>query len=156
MAAVVTSAEIARSFKNGMESFNTFNGNPVSCAIGLAVLDVLEADQLPQHAADVGTYFTSCLTQLATRHPAIGDVRGRGLFLGVELVTDRTTREPATRWAAQVVESMLQRGILVTTEGPHDCVLKIKPPLVFTRSDVDLFVQALDSGLSEIESAGNA
>lgn len=151
LAAVVTTAEIARSFETGMEYFNTFGGNPVSCAIGLAVLDVIESERLPEHAAEVGAYFSSSLTQLATRHESIGDVRGRGLFLGVEFVRDRKTREPATSEAAQVVELMLQRGVLVSTDGPHNCVLKIKPPLVFTRADVDRFVQALDAGLSEIE-----
>ncbi|MCB8828913.1 aminotransferase class III-fold pyridoxal phosphate-dependent enzyme, partial [Escherichia coli] len=89
MAAVVTTREIAASFNNGMEYFNTFGGNPVSCAVGLAVLDVIERDNLRQNALETGNYLLQRFEEMKARHAVIGDVRGQGLFLGVELVTDR-------------------------------------------------------------------
>lgn len=151
LAAVITTPEIARSFENGMEYFNTFGGNPVSCAVGLAVLDVLQNEALPAHAADVGAAFKRGLQQLAERHDVIGDVRGRGLFLGVELVRDRTTKEPDTAGAATLVESMKSRGVLLSTDGPYHCVLKIKPPLVFSHVDVEQVLTTLEAGLMASE-----
>ena len=147
LAAVVTSREIADAFPNGMEYFNTFGGNPVSCAVGLAVLDVIEEEGLQQHALDIGEYLKSRLSELATYHKLIGDVRGRGLFLGVELVRDRNTLEPAAEEASSIVESMKDRGILLSTDGPLHNVIKIKPPLPFNRSDADRVVGMLDEVL---------
>jgi 4-aminobutyrate aminotransferase-like enzyme len=148
LGAVITTREIAASFENGMEYFNTFGGSPVACAAGLAVLDVLEAHDLPSHAAEVGRYLAGGFRELAARHEAIGDVRGRGLFLGVDLVTDRATRQPATALAGCLVEALREQAILVSAEGPGHNVLKIKPPLPFTTSDADLLIDAVDRFLA--------
>ncbi|MBD3854086.1 MAG: aminotransferase class III-fold pyridoxal phosphate-dependent enzyme, partial [Acidobacteria bacterium] len=128
MAAVITTEEIAASFDTGMEYFNTFGGNPVSCAIGLAVLDVIEQEGLQQHALEIGTRILDGLRELQTRHPMIGDVRGLGLFIGVELVRNHETLEPADTEAERVIEEMKARGFLLSTDGPLHNVLKIKPP----------------------------
>lgn len=149
LAAVVTTPEIAASFDNGMEFFATFGGNPVACAVGLAVLDVLEDEALQDRAWRVGEHLIAGLRRLQERHRLIGDVRGSGLFLGVELVRDRTTLEPAPEEAAYVVERLRERGVLTGTDGPHENVLKLRPPLVFTRSDADLFLETLDDVLEE-------
>ncbi len=145
LAAVVTTPEIARSFHNGMEYFNTFGGNPVSCAVGLAVLDVMEEEGLQAQALQVGTHLQAGLAGLMARHPLIGDVRGMGLFIGIELVRNRETLEPAAEEATAVVEQMKERGILLSTDGPYHNVIKIKPPLAFTKADVDFLVATLDS-----------
>jgi 4-aminobutyrate aminotransferase-like enzyme len=147
----VTTPEIAASFDNGMEYFNTFGGNPVSCAVGLAVLDIIEEEGLRHHAATVGAYFLDQLHLLAKRHEWIGDVRGQGMFIGVELVRDHSTLEPADREAAYVIERMKEDGILLSVDGPFSNVLKAKPPLVFTAKDADRVVNALDRVLSEID-----
>jgi len=149
LAAVITTREIAAAFDNGMEFFSTFGGNPVSCAAGLAVLDVLRDDGLPQRALQTGGGLLAGLRGLASRHPLVGDVRGSGLFLGVELVRDRSTLEPATEEAAYVVNRLRDRGILTGTDGPHDNVLKLRPPLVFSPEDADLLVETLDDVLGE-------
>ena len=145
--AVVTTAEIAASFDNGMEFFSTFGGNTVSCAIGLAVLDVLEEEQLQPHADAVGARLIAGLRALADRHAIVGDVRGAGLFVGVELVRDRATRDPAAVEAAEVVNRLREGGILIGTEGPHDNVLKIRPPMPFTIEDAEAVVAALAEAL---------
>jgi 4-aminobutyrate aminotransferase-like enzyme len=132
-----------------MEYFNTFGGNPVSCAIGLAVLDVIAEEGLQANARRVGLHLLTRLRDLATRRPLIGDVRGLGLFLGVELVRDRTTLEPAGEEAGYVANRMRERGVLVSTDGPFHNVLKIKPPLVFTMQDADQLVTTLDQALAE-------
>ena len=135
---------------NGMEYFNTFGGNPVSCAVALAVLDVIEEEGLQAHAAEVGAHLNSSLMSLAERHPMIGDVRGLGLFLGIELVREAESLTPATREAAEAVELMKDRGVLLSTDGPFANVLKIKPPLVFSRENADELVAVLDEVLVEI------
>jgi 4-aminobutyrate aminotransferase-like enzyme len=149
ISAVVTTTEIATSFNNGMEFFSTFGGNPVAAAAGLAVLDVLEDDHLQENAQRVGTYLQAKLKALKSKHTAIGDVRGSGLFLGVDLVLDRTTREPAPNQASYIVNRLRERGILVGTDGPHHNVLKLRPPLIFSQADADLFVTTLDAVLAE-------
>jgi 4-aminobutyrate aminotransferase-like enzyme/Ser/Thr protein kinase RdoA (MazF antagonist) len=149
LAAVVTTPEIAASFDNGMEYFNTFGGNPVSCAIGLAVLDVLEDEHLQENALHVGTYLQSRLRDLMMQHPLIGDVRGLGLFIGIELVLNRETLEPAPAQASYVANRMRERGILLSTDGPFHNVLKIKPPLVFSRANADFLIETLDGILRE-------
>jgi len=155
LGAVVTTREIAEAFDNGMEYFNTFGGNPVSCAAGLAVLDVIEEEGLRAHALEVGTRLRDDLAALVARHELVGDVRGLGLFIGVELVRDRDSLEPATREAAAVIEEMKQRGILLSTDGPFGNVIKIKPPLVFSRDDAGRVVEELDEVLAGIP-AGSA
>jgi 4-aminobutyrate aminotransferase-like enzyme/Ser/Thr protein kinase RdoA (MazF antagonist) len=149
LAAVITTPEIAASFNNGMEFFSTFGGNPVACAAGLAVLDLLEEEHLQENALRVGSYLVSRLKALQERHALIGDVRGSGLFLGVDLVLDRETREPAPQQASYVVNRLRERGILTGTDGPHHNVLKLRPPLIFSQSDADLFVATLDAVLAE-------
>ena len=149
LAAVVTTEAIADSFANGMEFFSTFGGNPVACAAGLAVLDVMRDEKLQARALRVGGHFIAGLKRLAERHPIIGDVRGSGLFLGIELVRDRRTLEPAGAEAAYVVERLRESGILAGTDGPLHNVIKIRPPLCFSEADADLFVTTLDRILAE-------
>jgi 4-aminobutyrate aminotransferase-like enzyme len=149
LGAVVTTRAIADAFANGMEYFNTFGGNPVSCAIGNAVLDVIDDEDLQARAATVGTHFCKGLHELKKDHSLIGDVRGRGLFIGVEFVTDHLTRTPATAHAARAVERLRDHGILSSTDGPAGNVVKFKPPMAFTRADADRVVCTLDSVLAE-------
>ena len=148
LAAVVTTSKVASAFDDGMEYFNTFGGNPVSCAVGLAVLDVIEDEGLVENARIVGAHLLERLQDLGRRFPLIGDVRGAGLFLGIELVRDRATLEPAAREAADVCEAMKERGVLLSTDGPLHNVLKIKPPIVFSRDDADLLADELGEVLA--------
>ena len=143
LGAVVTTPEIAAAFDNGMEYFNTFGGNPVSCAIGLEVLRIIDDERLQQSALEVGNYWLSRLRALGERYPIIGQARGSGLFLGVELVRDRNSLAPANWEASYIVERLKGRGILVSTEGPHHNVLKLKPPLIFRQEHADLFMDLL-------------
>jgi 4-aminobutyrate aminotransferase-like enzyme len=149
LAAVVTTPEIAAAFANGMEFFSTFGGNPVACAAGIAVLDVLAEEKLQQNALEVGSRWIAALQSLQERHPLIGDVRGSGLFLGIDLVNNRATRVPATDQAGYVVNRLRDRGILAGTDGPHHNVIKLRPPLIFTDEDASLFTSTLDSILAE-------
>jgi len=149
LALVVTTPEVAASFANGMEYFNTFGGNPVSAAVGNAVLDVIEGEGLAEGAARVGGRIQSGLRELASRHELIGDVRGLGLYLGVELVRDRDTQEPAAAEAAHVIERMKDLGVLVSTDGPFHNVLKVKPPIVWGDAEADRLVATLDRVLGE-------
>jgi len=149
LAAVVTTREIAKRFDNGMEFFSTFGGNPIACAAGLAVLDVVEEEQLQENAARVGRHLRSRLEQLQEKHALIGDVRGSGLFLGLDLVRDRTTRAAAPDHASYIVNRLRENGILTGTDGPHHNVLKLRPPLIFSNADADLFASALDEVLRE-------
>jgi 4-aminobutyrate aminotransferase-like enzyme len=149
LGAVVTTPEIAQAFANGMEFFSTFGGNPVSCAAGLAVLDVMEAEELRAHAVAVGARLLDGLRGLVDRHPVAGDARGLGLFQGLELVKSRETLEPAGEAASYVANRMRERGILLSTDGPFHNVLKLKPPLCFSAADADRLVDALDRVLSE-------
>jgi 4-aminobutyrate aminotransferase-like enzyme len=150
LGAVITTSEIARSFANGMEYFSSFGGNPVSMAVGMAVLDVIEEEKLCERAIRVGHYLTEGFNVLADHHPEIGDVRGLGLFMGVELVRDRETRAPATKETNQLIERLKVDGILLSAEGPHHNVLKIKPPMQFEETDADLLLGAVDRALYEI------
>jgi len=149
LGAVVTTRAIAESFDNGMEFFSTFGGSTASCAAGLAVLDVVEEEGLQQHALRVGERLLQGFRALSQRHTWIGDVRGSGFFLGVELVTSRETLKPATQEAAWVVNRLREEGILIGTEGPHGNVLKIRPPMPFDERDASRFVETLDRVLFE-------
>ena len=146
--AVITTTEIAESFANGMEFFSTFGGNNVSCAIGLAVLDVVQEDKLQLHAHNVGERMLEQLRELMNRHEIIGDVRGSGMFLGVELVKSRATREPATMEADVIVNQLRDEQILLGTDGPFHNVLKIRPPMPFNANDGERLVEVLDQKLS--------
>ncbi len=147
LGAVITTEEIAQAFVTGMEYFNTYGGNPVSCAAGLAVLEAVEEEGLQENAQRVGAYLKSGLKELQKKHGLIGDVRGRGLFLGVELVRNRETLEPATEEASLVIEKMKDLGVLVSTDGPFRNVIKIKPPLVFNERNANQLIDALDLAL---------
>jgi 4-aminobutyrate aminotransferase-like enzyme/Ser/Thr protein kinase RdoA (MazF antagonist) len=149
LAAVITTPEIAASFANGMEFFSTFGGNPVACAAGLAVLDVLRDEKLPENAIRVGSHLLKRLRSLQERHALIGDVRGSGLFLGVDLVLDQESRAPAMQQADYVVNRLRERGILAGTDGPGHNVIKLRPPLIFSEADADLLVETLDAVLLE-------
>jgi len=149
LAAVATTPEIAASFKTGMEYFNTFGGNPVSCAVGLAVLDVIQEENLQRKALEVGNYLKAGLEKLKHQYRLVGDVRGLGLFLGVEFVLHLETLAPATAEAAYVAERMRDKGVLVSTDGPYRNVLKIKPPLVFSKADADRLIDVLNQVLLE-------
>ncbi|KAH9359822.1 hypothetical protein HPB48_015706 [Haemaphysalis longicornis] len=165
IAMVVTTKEVASSFEaQGAEYFNTvrcfslllllllrYGGNPVSVAVAAAVLDVIENERLQQHAKEVGAYLMASLCELQKRHPLIGDVRGHGLFVGVELVLDRQTREPAGEQASLLSLRLKQQGVLLSTEGKYANVLKFKPPMVFSRDNVDTVVSKMDSLLAKIE-----
>ncbi|RZS79193.1 hydroxylysine kinase /5-phosphonooxy-L-lysine phospho-lyase [Phyllobacterium myrsinacearum] len=150
MAAVVTTREIAASFNNGMEYFNTFGGNPVSCAVGLAVLDVIERDNLRQNALETGNYLLQRFEEMKARHAIIGDVRGQGLFLGIELVTDRKSKEPATQIARAINNGARERGVLMGTEGPHDNILKLRPPMIFSRANADYLIDVLEDTFTAV------
>jgi len=141
--AIVTTREIAASFDNGMEFFSTFGGSTVACAVGLAVLDVVEEERLQDHAREVGAILVDRLRDLIGDHPLVGDIRGSGLFLGVELVKDRATLEPATAEASEVSNRMRERGILLGTDGPFHNVIKIRPPMPFTAEDAEHLARTL-------------
>ena len=149
LGAVITTREIAESFANGMEYFNTFGGSQVSCAVGTAVLDVIEEENLQERAQETGNWLKSELNGLKKDFPLIGDVRGEGFFLGVELVQDPLTREPAPLQAGYIVERMKSKRILLSTEGPGHNVLKFKPPMVFGRKEGLNFLENLESVLRE-------
>ncbi len=149
ISAVITRADIARAFDNGMEFFSTFGGNTVSCAVGLAVLEVVIEENLQTHAADVGDCIREGFEDLFRKYPIVGDVRGRGLFWGLELVRDRHSLEPADRETALVVDLMRERGILIGTDGPYHNVIKIRPPMPFSRQNAVQLIAELDEILDQ-------
>ena len=148
VAALVARSGVLETVPEETELFSTFGGNPVACVAALAVLDVIEDESLVANAAQTGAYLRQGLMALAERHPLIGDVRGEGLLLGVELVDDQQTRAPAAGHARRVTEAMRERGILISATGPAGNVLKVRPPLIFQREHADLLVQALDDVLA--------
>ncbi|MFQ5548569.1 MAG: aminotransferase class III-fold pyridoxal phosphate-dependent enzyme [Woeseia sp.] len=149
LAATVTRADIVERFADGADYFNTFGGNPVSCAAGLAVLDVLEKEKLQQNALDVGRHLIDGLRSLAGRHECVGDIRGTGLFLAVDLVLDRATRGPAADLASRVVNGLRERRVLTGSTGPHGNILKLRPPMVFSKENADYFLGIVDEVLAE-------
>jgi 4-aminobutyrate aminotransferase-like enzyme len=149
LAAVITTPEIAHSFDNGMEFFSTFGGNPVACAAGLAVLEVVEKENLQQSALRVGNYLKESLVSLQGRFTIIGDVRGSGLFLGVDLVLDSVTHSAATVQAAYIVNRLRECGVLTGTDGPFNNVIKLRPPLIISERDVDIFAGIFAGVLAE-------
>ena len=153
--AVITTPEIAKSFDNGMEFFSTFGGNAVSCAIGLAVLEVVLTENMQVHAHRVGEQLLEGLHGLMEAHEIIGDVRGSGLFLGIELVGSREGREPAKTEANRVVNRMREEGILLGTDGPFHNVIKIRPPMPFNEHDADRLLAKLDLILEERDSSAD-
>lgn len=151
LAAVVTSRKIAEGFESkGVEYFNTFGGNPVCAAAGLAVLDVIETEKLQERAKNVGDYLKTRFMDLQSRLGIIGDVRGSGLFIGVELVRNRTTREPASEETSFLCTTLKEKySILTSIDGFHENVLVIKPPMCFSQADVDEFVSSFERAVLE-------
>jgi len=150
LSAVVTRRELVDEFSNHSGYFNTFGGNPVSCAAGLAVLDVIENENLQQNALEVGKHIVDGLWQLAERHECIGDIRGTGLFLAVELVSNRNERTPATELTALVVNELRNRGVLTGSIGPDDNILKFRSPLVLAKEDADYMLGVVDGTLERL------
>jgi 4-aminobutyrate aminotransferase-like enzyme len=149
LAGVVTTRAVAEAFANGMEYFNTFGGNPVSAAVGNAVLDVIEQEDLAANAARIGRRILAGAVELSKSHELVGDARGLGLYLGIELVRDRDTLEPAAAEASYVIERCKQLGVLVSIDGPFHNVLKIKPPIVWGGAEADRLLTTLDRVLRE-------
>lgn len=150
IAGVVTSSEIMSTFRSAFRYFNTFGGNPVSCAAASAMLDVLEDENLVENARLVGEYAREGLSQLASRHEAIGNVRGYGLIFGAEIVTDRQKRTPAPNYVNTVANEMRHRGILLNKLGINYNTLKIRPPMSFSRQNTDFLLTELDQVLTKL------
>ena len=150
LSGVVTRTDIISEFAAAGRYFNTFGGNPVSCAAGLAVLDVIDKEKLQRNALDVGQYLVDGLWKLADKHEAIGDVRGSGFFLGLELVEDRDAKTPATRLASKVVNDLRNRGLLTGSIGPDANILKLRCPMVFSRDNADYALSIIDESLDSI------
>ncbi|MBX4936555.1 aspartate aminotransferase family protein [Rhizobium binae] len=145
---VVANAEVLNAFRKAFRYFNTFGGNPVSCAAAMAVLDVIEDEKLIENARSVGEYTRDAFKRLAQKHPIIGDVRGSGLFMGMEFVLDRATKQPAAAEASRIVNEMRERGVLMGKIGIHQCATKIRPPMPFSRDNADLMLSVFDNVLS--------
>jgi 4-aminobutyrate aminotransferase-like enzyme len=153
ISAVVTSGEIVEDFRQRSDYFNTFGGNPVSCAAAKAVLEVIDRENLQANALSTGDYLKKGLETLAQRHELIGDIRGAGLFIGVELVRDHERRESAGREASKAVNGLRDRGVLISATGPRRNVLKIRPPMVFSKENADLLLERLDETLASMTTA---
>jgi len=147
---VITSPEILNAYVNATELFSTFGGNPVACAAGMAVLDVIENENLIANAYKTGNYLRAGIRVLMDRHPLIGDVRGRGLIVGVELVKDRKTKKPATAETDRMLDLMKANGVLVGSEGPYGNVIKVRPPLAFRKKHADILIKALDRSIESL------
>ncbi len=150
MGGVATRAELLDRFAAQVKYFNTFGGNPVAAAAGLAVLDVIADEGLMENAREIGGYVMNGLREIGNRHIQIGDVRGAGLFIGLELVRDRDAKEPAPEIASELINRLRHRGILIGAAGPFGNTLKIRPPLCFSRENADMFIAACDEVLREI------
>lgn len=149
LAAVVTTPKIAACLGDALH-FNTFGGNPMASAVGIAVLKVIEEENLQKNALVVGTHFLKQLEKLRDKHSVIGDVRGKGLMIGVELVEDRTTRQPlAPGNVSQIWEDCREMGVLIGKGGIHGNVFRIKPPMCITKEDVDFTCQVMDAAITK-------
>ena len=148
IAAVVTTKKIADTFNNGMEYFNSFGGNPVSCAVGNAVLDVIEKDNLQKNSKVVGDYFIKKLTQIQKKFPNyISKISGKGLFIGIDFICNGDFLLPDAKLATKLINSLRLKGILLSTDGPFNNVIKIKPPLVFNKDNVDFVCNEINGFL---------
>lgn len=150
LAAVVTTPDIAARFAAKNDYFNTFGGNPVAAAVGKAVIDVIEAQNLQENVTSVGAYTRAGLTKLQDRYEIIGDVRGRGLFLSVDLVSDRVSKSPAPEAARQMANLMKAEGVLLSKHGRYENVLKIRPPMIFSEENADQLLGTLDHCFSKL------
>ena len=149
MAAVITKKAIADAFDNGMEFFSSFGGNPVSCAIGKSVLEVIEEEELQKNAQDTGAYLQKNLTEMMDHFEVIGDIRGAGLFLGIDIVLNKGSRSPDGILAQKIVNSLREQHILTSLDGPGNNVIKVKPPLCFSKSDSDHLLNGLELTLGQ-------
>jgi len=147
--AVITTEPIAAAFHRNAAFFSSVGGSPLSCEIGIAVLDAIRDEGLQENAARVGSHLRSRLLELAQRHPLIGAVHGSGLYLGAELVRDREAATPASTEAYALCERMRELGVIVQPTGDHENVLKIKPPLCIQLEDADMFADTLDRVLTD-------
>ena len=150
VAAVVTERRVMEAFRDSFRYFNTFAGNPVSMAAAQATLGVIREEGLQENAREVGDYAREGLRDLAGKHVCIGDVRGSGLFFGAELVLDRDAKTPATEYTKKVANALRMKGVLMNFLGIHYNVLKIRPPMVFSRADADRMLAAVDQALGEV------
>lgn len=150
LAVVATTPAIAEEFARREDYFNTFGGNPVSAAAGKAVLEVIEQEGVLQNVKQTGAHLAVGLETLAQRHPIIGDVRGKGLYYGVELVSDRTTKDPATAETGTVIEHMRRAGVVAAKIGQYGNIVKLRPPLVFNKDHADLVLEKLDAALAAL------
>ncbi|RJG44384.1 aspartate aminotransferase family protein [Mesorhizobium sp. DCY119] len=150
MAGVVLKPDVIAEFGRNARYFNTFGGNPVAAAAGTAVLDIIQKQQLQQNARDVGGYLLEELRTLATDYPLIGDVRGAGLFIGVEIVSDAFAKAPDAKTTTRIVNGLRDRFVLISATGPRANVLKIRPPLVFSRENADFLLDALRETLRSL------
>lgn len=145
---VIANLDTINAFRTAFRYFNTFGGNPVSCAAAMAVLDVIEDENLVENARNVGEYTRHAFQRLAEKHSIIGDVRGSGLFMGTEFVLDRQTKEPAATEATRIINAMRERGVLMGKIGIHQCATKIRPPMPFTRDNADFMLSIFDAVLT--------
>ena len=152
VAGLVVRPEVVEEFGRKARYFNTFGGNTVAAAVAMAVLDVIENEGLQQNALNVGTYLAEGLRQLARNHHSIGDVRGAGLFLGVEIVKDRNTREPDAESTTKLVNDLREHNVLISATGSQANILKIRPALVFSKENVDFFGDKLDHAFHNLTS----
>ena len=146
---VVVRGELLDNYRSREMYFNTYGGNPVSCAVGLAVIQVIEKEGLVENAANIGEYVLQGFRELQAKYECIGDVRGRGLFFGIDLVSDRGTKQPDAGSAKRIVNELRNRGILMSKIGEHDNVLKLRPPLCFSKQNADQLIAMLDEVLHE-------
>jgi 4-aminobutyrate aminotransferase-like enzyme len=145
---VIANVDTINAFRKAFRYFNTFGGNPVSCAAAMAVLDVIDDENLIENARNVGEYTRHAFQRLAEKHSIIGDVRGSGLFMGTEFVLDRQTKEPATAEATRIINTMRECGVLMGKIGIHQCATKIRPPMPFTRENADFMLSIFDDVLT--------
>ncbi|MGB3877979.1 MAG: aspartate aminotransferase family protein [Shinella zoogloeoides] len=150
MAGIVLRPEVIAEFGPRARYFNTFGGNPVAAAAGKAVLDTIRIEDLQQNALEVGNHLMEGLRTLARSHPAIGDVRGSGLFVGVEIVSDPAAKQADAALTTRIVNGLRRRRVLISASGPRANVLKIRPPLVFSRENADMLLDALEDVLKTV------
>jgi 4-aminobutyrate aminotransferase-like enzyme len=150
LAAAVCRSDLGNEFREKVMYFNTFGGNPVSCAVGLAVLNIIEEENLIENARQVGKYIKEGLDNLADQFDLIGDVRGKGLIFAVELVTDRESKKPAQEKTRQIVNLMKEQGVLISRIGMGDNILKMRPPICFSRDNADVLLTNLELVFSRL------
>ncbi len=150
LSAVITTKEIADHFNNGMEYFNSFGGNPVSSTIGHEVLKIIKDEDLQKNAKNVGSYLKKMLIDLQKNYSLIGDIRGEGLFLGLEIVNSNGLLEPMGKFAKYIVNEMKKRRVLLSTDGPDENVIKIKPPIIFNKQNADFLLENLRLVIAKI------